>query len=142
PDMTDRAIEPDPIETEIVALRGSDRAIHSLFEDEAERLPSLPRQVVATERRQGLEDADRYAGETVAAGRAVFELVDRVVEEFIGLIARIVVGQVGEGDDDQQRDQGGGIPGDPPHWAMTISGAVSAHRSAPPYPLVGAVSRS
>src|SRR5207248_3219981 len=48
----------------------------------------------------------------------------------------------GEGDDDQQRDQGGGIPGDPPYRAMPVSGAVSAHRSATPYPLVDAVSRS
>src|SRR5262249_23579324 len=120
----------DPVETEMMPFRGSDWAFHTFFEDEAKRLPSLAGEVIVAEFRQRLENARRHAGETVAAGRAVFELLHRIVKELLGLVARVVVCHVSDRDHNQHRNQREQIPRDVPGGAKPIAPAVSEHRWA------------
>src|SRR6185312_16128832 len=94
-DMAGGAVQLDPLKAEIISLRGTDRPVHPLLEDKAERLPAIPRQVIATQFGKRLEDAGRDTGQPVTAGRAVFELLDRVVEKCFRRVARVIVIEVG-----------------------------------------------
>ena len=87
--------------TPACAASNAGRPIHPRLEDKAERLPALAGQVVAAQLRQRLEDAGRNASEPVAAGRAVFELLHRVVEMLFGDVAMIIVIEIRGGRDDK-----------------------------------------
>ena len=56
--MTGGAIQRDTIETEAMPARRADRAIHPLFIGEAQRLPTIARQVIRAQRWHSLEDPD------------------------------------------------------------------------------------
>jgi hypothetical protein len=136
--MAGGAVQRDAVEAQRSPQRGADWTVHAVIRlgDEAERFPAVAGQVVAAEFWQCPENADRDAGEPIAAGGPVFELHHRVFEMLRNVLVVVAVEderadeRPGRHDDHDQAECAQDAEAAAPHRASAIAAASSSTMSA------------